>query len=178
MASVRASLRAHALDLYDLDRVLELANRTLVRDTLDNEFATVFYGVIDPETGRLTYASAGHEPAILIRRAQRDAPRATVLDSEGMVLGIDAAQTYERSIAELQPGDTLLAVTDGTVEALDFQGARFGRPRLISAVTDYLAQHPDATAQQIADHIVWEVRRFAGLREQSDDITVIVARRR
>ena len=60
MASVRAALHAHAEVIYDIDRIIARVNATMVRQTLDNEFVTMFYGVIDPVSRRLTYCKAGH----------------------------------------------------------------------------------------------------------------------
>jgi sigma-B regulation protein RsbU (phosphoserine phosphatase) len=72
----------------------------------------------------------------------------------------------------LRSGDLIVMVTDGVTEAMDFQGETFGRERLLSSVR----RHRRLDAQQLAGQILWDVRRFVGLAEQSDDITIVVVR--
>ena len=179
MAAVRASLRAFADDHYHLDQIMARANKAMVRDTQTNEFATVFYGVIDPTTLRLTYCNAGHDPPLLLRppegRAIEDRDLYE-LDVGGMAIGIDPDQAYERGMFDLEPGDVLIAYTDGVVDARTFSGQKFGRARLRAAIISYLTTHPRATANAIADHVVWEVRRFIGLNPPIDDQTLVALR--
>ncbi len=178
MAAVRASLRAHASSLYHLDEVMSRVNRAMVRDTQPNEFATIFYGVIDPVSLRLTYCNAGHDPPLLLRRVDgRGAEERDLyeLTAGGMVIGVDPAQIYARGMFDLAPGDTLVAYTDGIVDAMNFESKRFGRPRLRKAILD-AANTPGATAKSVADHIIWEVRRSIGLNPQTDDETLVVVR--
>lgn len=179
MASVRSALRAHASERYHLDEVLARVNDHLVRDTLPNEFATVFYGVIDPRTLRLTYCSAGHDPTLLLRPPAGRAPTEAdlhALDTGGMVIGVSPNLRYERGMFDLAPGDTIVAYTDGMIDARDFSGKRFGRDRLRAAIVGFLGANPDAPAQAVADHLLWEVRRFVGLNPATDDETVLVIR--
>lgn len=179
MASVRASLRAHAQDVYHLDDVMRRVNIAMTRDTLDNEFATIFYGVIDLRTRRLTYCNAGHEPPYIIRTGQGPVPQSSDvfrMEIGGMSVGIDAAQTYERGMFDLEPGDVMVAYSDGVMDAMNFEGERFGRPRLYAALMSLLASDPRASAKAIADHIVWEMRRFIGLNPETDDTTIVVVR--
>lgn len=179
MASVRASLRAHALDVYHLDDVMRLVNKAMVADTLDNEFATVFYGVINPATLRLTYCNAGHEPPFIAAISRRDDANHVTLRpllAGGMAIGIDDRQRYERDIVDLAPGERLIAYTDGVIDAMNFEGKRFGRERLKAVITDFLAREPDSAAQALVDHIVWEMRRYTGLNDPTDDATIVVLR--
>ncbi|MBI1369576.1 MAG: SpoIIE family protein phosphatase [Planctomycetes bacterium] len=167
MASVRASLRAHVEDVYDLDEVMARVNVALTRDTRDNEFATVFYGTLDRHTLRLTYCSAGHDPALMYRDGAF-----TDLTVGGMVLGIDKHQTYEKGLVDLQPGDVLLVYSDGVTDASNFAGEKFGRERLKQAVRD-MAHRP---AREIVSHVLWQVRRFVGLNHRPDDMTIVAAK--
>lgn len=178
-ASVRATLRAHARDGSPIEEIVARTNQALCRDTLVNEFATLFFGVIDPETLRLAYCSAGHEPALVVRApAHRPPCRADVdeLRTGGMVLGVDPSQRYQQGEFSLQRGDALLVFSDGLTEAMDFQGRIFGRERALEAALALLAQEPDASARRLADHLLWEMRRFVGLKRQSDDATILVVR--
>jgi len=182
MAAVRATLRAHAQDVFHLDELMARVNRAMVRDTRPHEFATIFYGVIDPKKLRLTYCNAGHDPPLVLQRAdpkrasQAGLERLHELRTGGMIIGIDAAQTYERGIFDLSAGDTIVLSTDGLTDALNFQGDKFGRGRLKASLQGFVDANPKADAKAIAEHLVWEVRRFVGLNPQTDDITLVVIR--
>ncbi|MCC5828740.1 MAG: SpoIIE family protein phosphatase [Phycisphaeraceae bacterium] len=167
MAGVRSSLRAFAENLYDLNEIIRRVNVALCHDTLDNEFATLFYGVIDPQRRRLTYCSAGHEPAILLRDGQ-----VRLLDVGGMIVGIDPRQVYHRDLLDMRPGDLLVIHTDGLTDALSFEGKRFGRDRIISAIKAMA----DKPARDVLNHVLWEMRRYVGLNQSTDDTTIVVVR--
>ena len=177
MSAVRASIRAHAQDLYHIDEVLSRVNKALWRDTLDNEFATVWYGVADPHSLRLTYCGAGHDWPLLVRAPQgrpvedKDVQRLT---ADGMALGIDPTQKYPKGMFQLQHGDVLVTYTDGLHDATNFEGKRFGGTRLRKALVELLAADPHASASRIVDHIIAQVRQHAGLSGRNDDITVVV----
>lgn len=179
MASVRSFVRAYAQDLYDLDEIVNRVNQALCRDTLDNEFATLFYGVLDPHRLRLTYCNAGHEPPIVVSMPAGRAPALSdlhELTTGGMAVGVDPAQRYQRGSFDLKPGDVLLAYTDGLPDTMSFDGEKYGKKRVRQALLDVLGAEPDATADKIADHIVWENRRFGGLNKRIDDTTLVVLR--
>jgi sigma-B regulation protein RsbU (phosphoserine phosphatase) len=179
MSAVRASLRAHAQDQYHIDEVLSRVNKALCRDTLDNEFATAWYGVMDPHTLRLTYCGAGHDWPLIVRvPAQRKVEDRDVLrlTADGMALGIDPAQTYPTGMFQMQPGDVLVTYTDGLHDAVNFEGQKFGGTRLRKALVELLAAEPKATAARITDSIIAQVRQHAGLTGRNDDITVVVVR--
>jgi len=167
MASVRASLRAYAQDLYDMDEVMSRVNVAMTHDTKDSEFATLWYGVLNPKNKRLTYCNAGHEPALLMR-----GDNVTALTAGGMIVGVDADQTYDKGIIDLKEGDTLLLYTDGLPDAMNFDEQRFGRERLIHA----MKQVGDMNVGDAVNHILWEMRRFTGIRRAHDDTSVIVIR--
>lgn len=177
MSAVRASLRAHAQDVYDLDEVLSRVNAALAVDTRDDEFATLWYGVFDPRTHDLTYCNAGHNPPLLLRsREGGGVGGVEELEVGGMALGIDARQRYDRGLVRLRPGDVLVAYTDGVTDAANFAGKRFGKSALRTAVTDLLIKEPGAPAARIVEQIFWHVRQFAGLNAATDDMSVAVAR--
>lgn len=179
MSSVRASLRAHVQDLPDLDEVMNRVNAAMCRDTLESEFATVFYGILDATALRLTYSNAGHDHPIIVRVPEHRPPTMADVDelaTGGMVIGVDPSQRYQSASFDLRPGDVLLLYTDGLSDAMSFDKERFGKKRIRIAMLQALREKPDASADAIADHIVWENRRFVGLNERSDDTTLIVLR--
>ena len=165
MASVRSALRVNAYHTYDIDRVLTEVNQLLCRDTTVGEIATVFYGVIAPGVGRLTYCNAGHDPPMLLRKNE-----VQYLEAGGMVLGVDPDATFDRGIIHLEPGDVLLLYTDGAVEAMNFADEPFGRKRL----TDSFRRYADQPAQRATENILWDIRRFRGLADRMDDLTLVV----
>ena len=179
MANLHGALRAFAEGSDDPATVLSSTNRALSRDSLPSEFATVFYGVVDPATGRLAYCNGGHEPPLIVRVPEHRAPnRSDVdeLDIGGMVIGVDPSQRYQTGLCELHPGDVLLAFSDGVTEAMDFDMKKFGRERVREELLSFLSEEPGASAECIAKHLHWAVRRYTGLAEQSDDITILAVR--
>lgn len=169
MASIRASLRAHVSNIYALSDVLRRVNRSLCDDTLISDFATLFYGVVNLSAMELTYANAGHEPPLLVRGG-----RITRLSAGGTVLGIDRDIRYNHQVVALAPGDALVLLTDGIIEAMNFEGEQFGRRRVEQAVLAAVGR--DESANGIARHLLWEMRRFAGLQVRGDDVTLVAIR--
>ncbi len=177
MASVRSSLRAHAeheaFDRsgedagIDLGRIMADVNRHLCRDTLTSEFATVFFGALTPDGRALTYCNAGHTPPVLLRN-----DRFIRLTTGGMVIGVLPDEPFEQETLPLITGDILVLVTDGVIEAIDFSDNAYGWDCLLSSIR----KHQALPAQQLAQQLLWDVRRFVGLADQSDDITVVVVK--
>ncbi len=167
MASVRAALRAHAHSIYNLDEIVGLVNAHLCRDTLISEFTTLFYGVFSADGRRLTYCNAGHEPGLLFR-----GPRVLELTTGGTVIGVFPEAAFSRGLIDLRAGDILVSYTDGLTDAFDFHDRPFGRERLIQSVRKYA----ELDAVTLAKQLLWDVRRFIGLADQADDITLVVAK--
>lgn len=165
MASLRSAMRVYAYFTYDVDKIMYEVNRHMCRDTTAGEFTTAIYGVLTPDGRRFTYSNAGHDPPMHLRNG-----KVTYLESGGMVLGVDPSATFERGILELQSGDVLLLYTDGVVEALNFADEQFGRPRLAES----LIRYADQPAERIVQNINWDLRRFRGLADRLDDVTLVV----
>lgn len=166
MASVRAFLRAQVDNVYYLYEVIRRINLMLCRDTKMGEFVTLFYGVLDATSRRLTYCNAGHPPALLLRKGQ-----IIELSSDNMVLGVNPNEDYKQSFIDLQKDDLLLLYTDGVTDAVNFAGERFGRQRIADTL-----RKGGASADAVAQSILWEIRKFAGLVKRPDDITMMVAK--
>lgn len=179
MASLRSAIRAFAEEGRKLDEVMERVNRALCRDTLADEFATIFTGAVDPHTLRLTYCNAGHEPPLIVHAPREGDPSTwpvNYLTEGGMVVGVDPAQEYERVGVNLAAGDVLAIYTDGLMDTTNFDGEKFGKDRIRRALLAILQSEPEADAGRIADHLIWENRRFVGLNQRTDDTTVLVLR--
>ena len=164
MASIRSTLRAYAPTSDDITRIVRQTNRDLCRDTLASEFATLFYCVLSPDGRRLVYCNAGHPPPILLRGDD-----VCLLDEGGLVIGIEPTASFDQGVIDLNAGDVVVMVTDGVTEAMSFSDEAYGDGRLLESVR----QHRALSADQMAQQILWDVRRFVGLAEQSDDITVV-----
>jgi sigma-B regulation protein RsbU (phosphoserine phosphatase) len=166
MASVRSSLRAHVDFIYYLYEVLQRINTMLYRDTKPSEFVTLFYGVLDIKSRRLTYCNAGHPPGLLLRNG-----KLIELASDNMVLGVDPNERYTQKIIDLHADDLLLLYTDGLPDAMNFRQQSYGRQRLVDAF-----MQGGETAEAVAQNILWDMRRFVGLTTRTDDVTMIVVK--
>jgi sigma-B regulation protein RsbU (phosphoserine phosphatase) len=171
MASIRASLRAHASYVYELSEVVGHVNRDLCSETATSDFATLFYGVIDTQSDVFTYVNAGHMPALLVRDGQ-----CVELDTSGGIIGLDEESQWSHRSVQLQPGQTLMFYSDGLSDAMDFQDESFGRKRVVEALLNAVSEHDDA--ETITAHVLWEMRRFAGLQKRFDDLTIVTVKRR
>jgi len=165
MASVRAAMRAQADNVYDLDEIISRVNKSMSLDMRANEFITLWYGVLDYQNRQLTYCSAGHEPAILVRGGKMQE-----LATGGMVIGVDPEQKYDKEVVQLQAGDVLWIYTDGVPDAMNYNGDKFGKTRM----RECLMTHLDQSAEQICRQMLWETRRFVGLNRRTDDTTMVV----
>jgi sigma-B regulation protein RsbU (phosphoserine phosphatase) len=163
-SAVRGALYATAQGCDDLGELLNRLNRQICGETLPSEFVTLLVIAVDVERRLLGYARAGHEPLLLLREGEVRA-----FGQGGTVLGIDATETYREYRLELQAEDALLQYTDGLVEAMNFAGEQFGRERLFAALREYGGLAMD----QVLQSILWDLRRFVGLAEQSDDVTMV-----
>jgi phosphoserine phosphatase RsbU/P len=166
MAAVRAALRAQVDNVYYLYEVVQRINLMVCRDTTPGEFVTLFYGVLDARNKRFTYCNAGHPPGLILRGG-----KVIELASDNMVLGVDPTEQYMQSIVELKSKDILLLYTDGLPDAMNFKQEMFGRQRLQEAF-----KAGGETAEEVSQHILWELRKFVGLAKRTDDVTMIVAK--
>jgi serine phosphatase RsbU (regulator of sigma subunit)/anti-sigma regulatory factor (Ser/Thr protein kinase) len=167
MATTHSILRGDASRLVSPGKVLARANELLLAEIPPQMFVTCLYGVLDPATGRLRYANAGHNPPYV-----QTADGVAELRATGMPLGLMPAMSYEEQEATLAPGDTLLLHSDGLVEAHDPKRRMFGFPRLMTLV----GKCPGG--RELIDRLLGELRGFTGPGwEQEDDITLVTIQR-
>jgi predicted ester cyclase len=172
MASTRSMLRAvaQALGSSSPGDVLARVNDSLVTDIPPNMFVTCFYCILDPKSGSLSYANAGHDLPYL-RRMGGDAEE---LRARGMPLGLMPGMGYEENEIALDAGEAALFYSDGLVEAHDSRGEMFGFPRLRALV----AEHAEEEKRALGDFLMEELYSFVGDGwEQEDDITLLTLRR-
>ena len=168
IANVQSSLRTAAFFVgSDPAAVLGTVNRQLHTSSPVGRFATLFYGVFDAPTQTLRYANAGHNPLIVIRRDGS----LNWLDATGLPLALFPDSTFEERTVLLQPGDTLVAYTDGVVEAVNRSGQEWGAEGLTRAALESNAQ----SADELVEAIFNALDEFSG-GHQTDDATVLVLR--
>jgi len=146
----------------------------LVESLHPGEFVTMFYGLLDPFSGRFVYASAGHTPLLIYRgRDARIEWQATSGIPLGAVRGGALKATLDDRIVELAPGDLLLQFTDGLSEAFDPKGEAFGFDRVEAIVLEHAPSGADALLAALSS----AVQRWNGDRPPQDDETMLVLER-
>lgn len=168
MAIANAALRT-AIDLDPSPgAVIALLNRALYRSGGPRAFMTVFYGLLDPATGELEYACAGH-PYPLLRRAGGEVLE---LGAGALPLGLRPSIAPATGLVSLNPGDLLVLYTDGVPEALDGVGAAFGFDRLQGEVA------AGGSAADVHARIAAAVDRFSHGAHMMDDRSLVAIDRR
>lgn len=168
MATTRAILRGAAAQTDSPGKVLEQANELLVPDIPRNMFVTCLYAILDPSTGHMRYANAGHDLPY-----RRHSNGAAELRATGMPLGLMPGMTYDENETTLEPGDSVLFYSDGLVEAHNSARDLFSFPRLEALV----AGHSGAGASLI-EYLLGQLAAFTGADwEQEDDVTLVTLQR-
>jgi sigma-B regulation protein RsbU (phosphoserine phosphatase) len=147
---------------------LTSVNDTLIRDSDGSMFVTVCYGILDLETGEVTYAKGGHPPPFVIGASSASGVRHFDL-AANLVLGMVEKQEYVTHRDRLQPGDVLLVYSDGINEAANARGELLS----LDGVKAALEQLTGPAASAVTEHIVAAVKAFEGDAPQADDITVL-----
>jgi len=143
--------------------VLARVNEKVIARIPPNMFVTCFYAILEPESGRLSYANAGHDLPYLRRSGDAEELRA-----RGMPLGLMSGMSYEEGEVSLGEGDTILFYSDGLVEAHNSKGEMFGFPRLRALIAEHGGE------RSLVDFLMEELYSFVGEGwEQEDDITLV-----
>ena len=158
---------AQALGSFSPGEILAQVNETLLARIPLNMFVTCFYAILEPKSGHLVYANAGHDLPYLHRSGDAEELRA-----RGMPLGLMPKMRYEEKETILHSGEAALLYSDGLVEAHDPAGDMFGFPRLRALI----AEHGEK--RSLGELLLEELYSFTGGRwEQEDDITLLTLRR-
>jgi serine phosphatase RsbU (regulator of sigma subunit)/predicted ester cyclase len=172
MSTTCGMLRAvsQALDFPSPGVVLQRVNEALYPNIPPNMFVTCFYAILDPKSGSLSYANAGHN----LPCCRRHEGATTELWARGMPLGLMPGMGYEEKEMVLDAGESALFYSDGLVEAHNPEGEMFGFPRL----RDLLALQSTSGGAELIDFLLADLEQFSGERwEQEDDITVLTLER-
>ena len=149
--------------------LLTLLNHQLYESTPAAKYATLFLGIYDEPTRRLTYANGGHLPPILIS----ENGSSQLLDCGGTVVGLFDNLTFPEATVQLRPGDVLVAYSDGVTEPESDYG-EFGEERLIQLVRE----NRHLPLERITEIVTAAVADWIGDNEQPDDVTLVLARAR
>ncbi|MBI3784037.1 MAG: SpoIIE family protein phosphatase [Deltaproteobacteria bacterium] len=170
MSMSRTLLKSIALQGMSPADCLQHVNHLLCLDNAAEMFVTIFYAILDTESGRLRYSSGGHNPPMLLRRSGEVE---TLSRTPGVALGVLPEAAYGVKEVILAPDDALLLYTDGITEAMDAAGNLFSEARLQIA----LARNVTSATEPLIGDIVAAVRVHAGETPQSDDVTALCVRR-
>lgn len=171
MAVTHALVHARSELLVDPARALTRLNEQLTRLYTNQilSFITAFYGVYDPRTRRLVYASAGHNPPRLKHCGAKELT--SLADSHGLPLGVLENTAYEEAATQLLPGDLLVLYTDGITEAQNPHGELFGLDRL-----DRVLENCRADADELLQGVLTAVEGFSQGRAADDDRTLVLVK--
>jgi len=170
MAGLKGTLEAHVQSIYSISEIIQRVNESSVLGEGDPIMTGLFYGVLDLDSGTLTYVNAGHNPPFLVKREGK----VQWLDRGGLILGLSTKAEYEHGMVELESGDVLVLYTDGLTEAMDSTDFEFGAERLHAVVHE----NRDLSAQQISGSILDAVNAHSEGSPQGDDQTLVVLKYR
>ncbi len=169
MMALHARVQVLAEDPGKLDAFMSRLNKTTCANCPSNRFITFFFCVLDPATGELAFANAGHNPPIVMRANGE----AHMLEGGGPVLGILPGAPYREMHARIEPGDLLVIYSDGVTEANNVNQEEYDEQRLITV----LRENRSRTAGEIVGAVTRSLNEFAAGAPQADDITLVVAKR-
>ncbi len=170
MATTRSLLRSVAQSGQSPGQVLQQVNELLVREIPPKMFVTCLYAILDPRTGRLDFANAGHN---LPYRTGHSNGQAAELRATGMPLGLMTGMMYEEAETTIEHGECLVFYSDGLVEAHNSHREMFGNPRLRSLLSTGGLQCPT-----LIQRLLSELEAFTGRGwQQEDDVTLLTLHR-
>lgn len=166
MAISRTVIRTIALTENSAAMCMQRSNAFLCQENTNEMFVTVFYGILNLNTGLVTYCNAGHNPPILMKK---DNTVVSVPLTNDFILGSIDNITYHEKTLQLSPGDNLLLYTDGITEAMNTRHEQYSEQRLLENCQELIGKSP----KEIVDKITETVGKFVVGAVQSDDITLL-----
>jgi sigma-B regulation protein RsbU (phosphoserine phosphatase) len=171
MANLQAALRSQMLFEAEVSacpaELVSRLNQHLFLNTSEDRYATLFYAVYDAAARELHYTNAGHLPPLFVCGHS-----VRKLEEGGMVIGLFDDCQFEQRTLRWESGGVLVAFSDGITEPENVYGEQFGSRRL----AEEIVRHQQFTAPQIAQSLLQAADEWASSPEQSDDMTVIVAK--
>ncbi|MDI6765832.1 MAG: PP2C family protein-serine/threonine phosphatase [Bacteroidota bacterium] len=171
MSGVHSTIRTQSkLFIYDPIKIINELNEYLLGSTSKNIFVTLFLGIIDLETGKLSYLNCGHPPAFVLRKENNAIEKLT---RTGLALGMMSTVQFTQGSSTLNAGDSLIVYSDGVTEAMNSKEEMYEEERLTQLLTTTLG----LDTSHMMNAILKSVDEFTGIHEQADDISVIVVKR-
>lgn len=165
MAVSRTLIRATGLKGDSVSECIGHVNNLLCKESVSSMFVTVFYGILNTETGEVEYVNAGHNPPYLLT-----ADGISKLEmTNGLALGVVDDFVFESKKIRLKKGDQLLLYTDGIVEAFNLEEEAYGEEKY----EHFLNENRSLPVETIIKKSIADVNEFAGEAPQSDDITLL-----
>lgn len=172
MASLQASLRTLAPDYDSPAEVMRRLNLLFCHNIHLTKFVTLFLARFEPQTRRLTYSNAGHNPPLLFRARPNGHEPLTYLNPTGAAIGLIEEFEFDEESVTLAPGDITLLYTDGVTEAVNPHQEEFGQNRL----ADLLQERSDWPAQELVRAVRQRLQEFTQSQPLTDDTTIVAAR--
>ena len=169
MALTKTQIKASSSRRRTPGDVLFRANNDLCHENESGMFCTLFYGILDTETGEVTYANAGHNPPYLVRP---DGDASQIETTGGIALGVMDEMPFDTSTLTLSKGDSIYLYTDGVNEAMNEKDEEYSYERLETFLND----RKNGSVSETVDASLDSVKVFAGSAPQSDDITVLIVK--
>lgn len=166
MAISRTVIRAIALTENSAAKCMQRSNTILCKESVNDMFVTVFYGILNIHTGKVTYSNAGHNPPVLMKKGSSASLLPTTND---MILGAIQEAIYHEKEIVLSPGDNLFLYTDGVTEAMDKSNELYSEKRLMENCQRLIGKTPEEVVKRITE----TVGDFVVGAIQSDDITLL-----
>ena len=168
--SIKTKPNSHGDYLYEALYAISLTNDYIAEEHgEEGMFATMFFGVLDPQTGKMAYVNGGHEPVMIVN--QTGVKKS--LGTTGPVVGMLPAMEYNVKQVRINPGDILIGYTDGVTEAMSPQKNLFGKKRFL-----HLLENPAPTASKLIDQIKQALFHHIDHAPQFDDITMLALHRK
>jgi len=168
MALTRTLIRTYAVEFpTHPEHLLQVTNQRILTDIDAGMFVTLFYGVLDPANGLLTYSNAGHPPPYLFSPGEN--PGSIALPGSGMPLGVSDEANWQQGIQEIPPGAMLLLYTDGVIDAQNPLGEFLGEEGMLNIIQTRIGQ----SAKSVQETLLATLGDFAGAEPQVDDITLM-----
>ena len=169
MALTKTQIKASSSRRRTPGDVLYRANNDLCHENESGMFCTLFYGIMNMETGEVTYANAGHNPPYIINK---NSEPVQIESTGGIALGVMEEMEFESATFTASKGDSIFLYTDGVNEAMNEADEEYSYERL----EDYLKENSTGSITDMVNKNLESVKEFAGTAPQSDDITVLALR--
>jgi len=164
MSNLQATMHALVMHVHSLQGMLYTLNESILKSTRSRKYMTLFMGLLDLKGRGLHYINAGHIPPVVVREGEP-----ARLTEGGMVIGLFPDQRYDRGFLKLQPGDVLLACTDGITEAQNLEADEYEASRMIEVAQ----RERHRSAPEIADAIIADVDEFSQGGSHQDDVILL-----